>query len=98
MSASAATLSIEDYEKRRIFLNTIKALSKVEQEEIYRIIKDSSAEYSENSNGIFFDVCKLPAHTFERMNQYVEFCKKEQETAKERDEQNRRVHQALLEG
>ncbi len=98
MSANAAVLSTEDYEKRRIFLTTIKVLTKVEQEELYRILKESSAEYSENSNGIFFDVCKLPAHIFERMNQYVEFCKKEQDAEKDREEHHRRAHQALLEG
>jgi hypothetical protein len=96
MSASAAILTTEDYEKRKLFLGSLKILTKFEQEEIYRILKESTAEYSENSNGIFFDVCKLPAHVFERMNQYLEFCKKNLEVAQERDEQKRRAHEALL--
>lgn len=97
MSATAATLSGEDYEQRKVFLNTIKQLSKEEQEELYRILKGSDADYSENSNGVFFDVCKLPAHIFERMNQYVEFCKTNMEVAKEREEQTREMQAALYE-
>ncbi len=97
MSASAAVLSAEDYEKRKLFLNNLKILTRTEKEELYRILKDSTAEYSENSNGIFFDVCKLPAHIFERMSQYVEFCRKNLEETQERDEQKRRAHKALLE-
>jgi hypothetical protein len=95
MSATAATLSAEDYEKRKLFLTTLKILTKTEQEELYRMLKGSEADYSENSNGVFFDVCKLPAHIFERMYQYVDFCKRNVEAAKEREEQTREMQAAM---
>jgi hypothetical protein len=98
MSATAAMLSAEDYERRKLFLPRLKILSKIQQEELYRILKDSGAEYSENHNGIFFDICKLPAHVFDRMCQYVEFCKKNLEAERQRDEHNRIVHKRMLDG
>jgi hypothetical protein len=96
MSATAAMLSAEDYERRKLFLPRLRILSKTQQEELYRILKDSGAEYSENHNGIFFDICKLPAHVFERMSQYVDFCKGNLEAERERDELNRIVHKKML--
>ena len=56
MSASAAALSAEEYDKRKLFLEDLKTLSKEEHKELFRILKQAKTEYTENSNGIFFDV------------------------------------------
>ena len=56
MSASAATLTNEEYEERKVFLEELKRLVISEQEEIFRILKRGACEYSENTNGVFFDV------------------------------------------
>ena len=53
MSASAANLTNEEYEERKVFLEELKKLVKVEQEEIFRILKKNKCDYSENSNGVF---------------------------------------------
>ena len=38
---------------KKQFLEDLKGLEKSSYEEIFRIIKDSEVEYTENSNGIF---------------------------------------------
>ncbi len=95
MSASSATLSAEDYEERKRILEQIKGLSKEEQEELFRILKDTRAEYSENSNGIFFDVCKLPAEAFQAIQKFMEFCRKTREEFAIREEEQRKAEEAL---
>jgi hypothetical protein len=65
-----------DYEVRKQFIENLKKLVKSEQEEIFRILKRSNGEYSENSNGIFFDVIKLSPDIFDKMNEFMTFCNK----------------------
>lgn len=61
-------------EKRKSFLQNLKILVKSEYEEIFRIIKQYDVPYSENSNGIFFDVNTIPNIPFEKMCEFLEFC------------------------
>lgn len=95
MSASAASLTPEEYDQRKKFMEELKSLVKGEQEDIYRILKESRAEYSENSNGVFFDICKLPAETFEAMLKYMEFCRKNRAEFAAREEEERKAQEAL---
>jgi len=95
MSASAATLSPEDYESRKLFLQELKEISAIEQQEIHRILKESGVEYSENHNGVFFDVCKLPAEIYAKMKEFMQFCKKNKEDFLLREESERQAHEAL---
>jgi hypothetical protein len=95
MSASAATLSPEDYESRKTFLQELKAISTIEQQEIYRILKESGVEYSENHNGVFFDICKLPADIYAKMKEFMDFCRKNREDFAAREESERQAHEAL---
>lgn len=98
MSASAASLTAEEYEQRRRFLEAMKQLVKSEQEELYRLLKSSKAEFSENSNGVFFDVSKLPVEAFEAMKKFIEFCKKNREDFAMREEEERKAQECLMEG
>ncbi len=98
MSASAATLTPKEYEERKRFLEDLKMLVKGEQEEIFRILHTSRAEFSENSNGVFFDVCKLPADTFLQMVKFMEFCRKNREEFAVREEEERKAQEALVLG
>ena len=74
MSVST-TLTDTEYETRRTFLEELKGLTKAEQEKILEILRETKAEFSENSNGVFFDVAKLSAQTFEALEKYMEFCR-----------------------
>jgi hypothetical protein len=98
MSASAAILSVEEYDQRKRVLDVIKTLVKGEQEEIYRILKSARAEFSENSNGVFFDLCKLPAETFDQISKFIAFCQKNRDEFAAREEEERRAQEALEAG
>ena len=95
MSAAAAALSNAEYDERRKALEYIRTLSKSELEEIYKILKNAKAEFSENSNGVFFDICKLPAEVFTEIQKFMEFCHKTREEFALREEEERKAQEAL---
>jgi hypothetical protein len=98
MSASAAVLTSEEYDERKLFSDEVKLLTKNEMEEIYKILKSSNAEYSENSNGVFFDVSKLPATIFSEIQQFMIFCKKNRDDFTIHEEDCRNAQDALVNG
>ena len=56
----------DDYNRRKEMCREIESLSRPELEELYRILRREGGEYSENSNGIFFDIA---------LWKFIEFCK-----------------------
>lgn len=77
------SLSREEYENRKLFLENLKTLSKSEKEQVFRILKAYCAEYSDNSNGVFFDIAGLSTEVFAKLSEFMTFCKEkklEQET------------------
>jgi len=77
---------MDDYERRKELSKDIATLSRSELEELYRILRREGGEFSENSNGIFFDVSALPVHVFEALFKFINFCKT---NAKSREERNK---------
>ena len=74
----------DDYEQRKEFCKEMNTLSRSELEEIYRILRREGGDFSENSNGIFFDVAALPAPIFEALWKFLEFCKSNAKDLEER--------------
>lgn len=85
MSASAANLTNGEYEERKQFLEQLKTLVMSEQEEIFRILKKGGCEFSQNTNGVFFDVSKIPTPIFQQMKNFLIFCQANRKTFEERD-------------
>lgn len=66
-------MEVKEYERRRIFLEALKKLHTSEYIDIVRILKQEEVTYSENSNGIFFDVAQLSQKTFDALDRYMNF-------------------------
>jgi hypothetical protein len=75
---------MDDYDRRKELSKDIGALSRPELEELYRILRREGGEFSENSNGIFFDVSALPVHVFEAIWKFINFCKSNARSLEER--------------
>ena len=86
---------IEDYELRKHFLDNLKILNKSEKEEIFRILTSTRSNFTENSNGIFFDISKLSKDTFDQMLQFLEFCKKNRQDFLDREEEEKKAQDIL---
>lgn len=61
------------YEQRKQFFDNINLLVKSEQIEMFKILKNSEDSFTENSNGIFFDVMALSDQTFHKMENFMKF-------------------------
>lgn len=72
------------YEERRNIFEHIKVLVDSEQQEIFRIIRKTKENYTENSNGIFFDLSSVSNETFHQIKEYLDFCLKTRQEDAER--------------
>ncbi len=75
------------YDERKSFLEQLSILSRSELEEVFRIIRRNNDIYSENTNGIFFDVSSLKKDTFLKLNEFMNYC------LQNRNEQDKRTHE-----
>jgi hypothetical protein len=64
------------YEERKQLFDYFKMLSTPEHEEIFRIIRKTKENYTENSNGIFFDLSTISEDAFTQIKEYINFCLK----------------------
>ena len=62
-----------EYEKRKLFLDALKKLHASEYSDIVRILKQEDVSYSENTNGIFFDVSKISQKAFNALEKFMHF-------------------------
>jgi hypothetical protein len=85
MSQSVNTLTNDEYEDRKRVLSELKKLVKSEQEQIFLILKRYKLEYSENSNGIFFDMSRIPREPFEEIQKFLTFCQANRHEFEARD-------------
>jgi Bromodomain extra-terminal - transcription regulation len=95
MSTPALSLSNEEYEQRRRFFEELKHLSKQEHAKIFEILKQHGAEFSQNSNGVFFDVSKLAPPVFQALQEYMQFCRIVQRDQAEREELQREAQSMI---
>jgi hypothetical protein len=88
-------MNSDNYERRKQLLEEIKLLSKLEQEGIFRILKNTNSSYSENSNGIFFDVCKLDSGAFDQIRQFLDFCNQNRQSFEDREKEEKLAQEML---
>jgi hypothetical protein len=91
----ALVLTNEEYELRRKFLEDLKILSKTEHENMFKILKEDVNDFSENSNGIFFDVSKIGNTVFVKLQAYMDFCMQVRKEQASRDEDERKAQDML---
>lgn len=89
------SLTNDEYEERKRFLDEIKRLVKSEQEALFRILKGEKADFSENSNGVFFDVSKLPKDVFRKLKEYMEFVKVNHSDLEFREEEQKKAQEMI---
>lgn len=63
----------EEYERRKKFLDGLKGLTRAENIEILRILQKHSAQFSENHNGVFFNVGLLSQDVFDSLELFLSF-------------------------
>lgn len=77
-------MSKEEYDSRKELLENMKVLSKTEKEDIFRILKRENEQFSENSNGIFFDLATIKNTTFIEIVNMITLSKQKKQEQDER--------------
>lgn len=76
--------SVSIYERRKKLAEELKVLSKDQYEEVYRIIKRAGAPYSENSNGIFFDLNVIAEEVVDQLAHFIQLVRLQEQEEKRR--------------
>jgi len=63
-----------DFETRKKVFEEIKRFNRTELEELYKILRRSAEEVSENRNGMFFDLLSVKDTTLEKIQELIKFC------------------------
>lgn len=66
----------DNYQLRRQLYDNLSLLVRSEQIEIFKILRQNDEKYTENSNGIFFDVLTISDATYNNMSSFMDFCLK----------------------
>jgi hypothetical protein len=82
---STVRLPDDEYDRRKKFLESLKILATSEYIEIARILQRHKYIYSENTNGIFFNVASLPQEVFDDLEKYIEFTQLNKKMMNDRD-------------
>lgn len=93
MEPLSPTLSAAEYEARKQFLEDLKLLDKNEYEEVYRLIHRDGVDYTENSNGVFFDLTMLSETTFTKLTQFMDLCKTQRKSEEARAQELNHLRQ-----
>jgi hypothetical protein len=75
----------------------MESLSKPHQVEILRILKKYNCLFTENRNGIFFDLTRLEPDTIRDITQYLKFCEESEKCLEARDQMANNLRTQLLE-
>lgn len=94
---SSPTSSKNEYEAKKQFLEDLKQLSKTEHEEIFRIIKRNHVDYTENSNGVFFDLQNVSTDIFIQLQKFMELCSTQRANEESRNIELNTLRQAAPE-
>jgi len=78
-------MDMAEYSRRERFLEALKTLGEPEYLEILRLLQKKNVHYSENANGVFFDVAALDQEIFNSLEQFIEFVRKNRAELSERD-------------
>lgn len=65
---------MDTQQMRNYIFDHMKLLVPSEHEEIFRIIKKHRETFSENSNGIFFDLSTVSHPSLVKIKEYIDFC------------------------
>ena len=91
-----------NYEKRRTIFETLKILVKAEYEEVFRILKRNKEDWTENSNGIFFDMAAIKDQSLGQLSEYMTFCLENRKADERRASQlatlGSELHQCVMTG
>jgi hypothetical protein len=81
------SLTPEEYERRKLFSESLKSMTRSEYIEIARILRKHEVGVSENRSGIFFDMSKISNEAFEELIRSRNYVLQNSKELEKRDKQ-----------
>ena len=78
-------MDTKEYERRKSFLEALKKLHTSEYIDIIKILRQEEVVFSENTNGIFFDVAQLKQDIFDKLDKFMNFVHMNRQELAERE-------------
>jgi hypothetical protein len=75
---------------RKRLMEKVNDLGPTEHMEIYKIIEEQNVPTTENNNGVFFNLTTLSKDTYERIEEFVQYCF---DNKKELDRYDQKLHE-----
>ena len=63
-----------DQERCKRVVNAIRDLSQTEVDELFKLLHKDQCMYTQNNNGIFFNLSRVSEETMTKIEQFIEFC------------------------
>lgn len=76
--------------ERKLLMEKISNLGCTEHQEIYKILHEGGINYSENNNGIFFNLTTVAAEVLDKIEAFVAYC---YENKSELDEYDKKLNE-----
>lgn len=64
---------------------SIENLSRNNQIAVLQILNEDSIKFTENANGVFFDIKELSKETVHKIKKYIEYCEKSKRDLEQRE-------------
>jgi hypothetical protein len=80
-------LTKPEYDARKQCMDEIKQLSTPEYHELFRIIKTGGVAFTENSNGVHFDLAQISPEIYSDIQQFLTLCKEQRANEQKRSEE-----------
>ena len=78
-------MSIYTYQEKHWLYQQMKEQTPDDMYYIYRLIKKNGETHSVNSNGVFFDLSRVPKVAFQEIQKFLIFCQANRKEFEERD-------------
>ena len=86
-----------DFEARKRVFEEVKKFSKMEQEELYRILVKNEEYISENKNGMYFDLMNLKDETLNNISSFIIFCNENRKSFEQREKAMNELQSEMVE-
>lgn len=79
--------------QKRSLLEKINKLTYTEHDEIFKLLRNNSTPFTQNKNGVFFNLSSVDEKMLMQIDQFVDFCLKNK---KELDEYDKKINECKI--
>ncbi len=83
--------------KKKLLIETVKNLTKIEYLEIFNIIQNDNCQFSRNANGVFINLQNMNESTIDKIFEFIDFIKHKKEDLIKQEEYMLNIRKNIIE-